>query len=96
MTGQTNATPAGTGIFHHFKAVVTFAGHVLASVLIFMIIALAAFGLGKFVHILEQNGASEILVSVLTGVEYLILAVDVICMLFFLWNALKVAYKEFQ
>jgi hypothetical protein len=81
---------------HLVRAVIAFAGHVAASVAIFIILAAAAFGLGKFVHVLEVNGASEVLGTVLTGVEYAILAADVISVLFFLWNAIKKAYKEFD
>lgn len=82
---------------HHLtRAVLAFGGHVAAAVMIFVILAMAAFLLGKFVHLLEENGASQVLVTVLTGVEYAILATDVISVLFFLWNALKAAYKEFR
>lgn len=73
-----------------------FAGHALAGAAIFVILALLAFGLGKFVSFLEANGASYALVIGLTGLEYLIFAADAVCMLFFLWNAVQAAFEEMK
>jgi hypothetical protein len=77
-----------------WDAVKAFIGHAVAGGIIFVVLALLAFGLGKFVHFLEVNGASEPLVICLTALEYLLLAVDVAGMLIFLVNALRAALKE--
>lgn len=79
-----------------WAAVLAFAGHACAAAAIFVIVALLAFGLGKFVSLLEQNGASYTLVVGLTALEYTIFAADAVCMLIFLWNAVKVALKEMK
>ncbi|MFX3545060.1 hypothetical protein [Ralstonia mannitolilytica] len=77
-----------------WRAVLTFAGHALAGAAIFVILALLAVGLGKFVHLLEQWGASETMVTCLTALEYVIFAADAISLMLFLWNAIRAALKE--
>jgi hypothetical protein len=79
-----------------FKAVLAFAGHVAAGSAIFVILAMAAFGLGKFVHLLEVWGADHTLVTMLGGLEYVIFGADALSMLFFLYSALRAAYREIK
>jgi uncharacterized membrane protein len=49
--------------------------------IIFVIIAGVAVSVGKFVAFLESWGGSEIIVLILTAVEYLLVTVDAICFL---------------
>lgn len=78
------------------KAVLKFAGHVLSGALTFIVVAVAAFCLGKFVHVLEQNGASPGQIYILTALEYVIFIGDVVLVLFFTWNAVVAAFKEMK
>lgn len=79
-----------------WRAVAAFTGHALAGAAIFVIVALLAFGLGKFVHLLEENGATSTLVMCLTTLEYVLFFADALCVLFFLINAIRAAYLEMQ
>ncbi|MFM0503923.1 hypothetical protein [Paraburkholderia caffeinilytica] len=76
------------------KAVLAFAGHAIAGAAIFIILALIAFGVGKFVDLLAIWGLDPNIVMCLHGLEYLLFAADVVSLLFFLFNALKAALKE--
>lgn len=78
------------------RAVKAFAGHAIAGTAIFLILALVAFGIGKFIKLLERHGADAALINVLTTLEYIILAADALSMLFFLWSAVCSAYKEMK
>lgn len=78
------------------KTVQAFAGHAMAGATVFVILALLAFGLGKFVHLLASYGADATLVTLLTGLEYLIFGADALCMIFFLYSAVKAAYEEMR
>ncbi|CAG5012163.1 hypothetical protein DYBT9275_05120 [Dyadobacter sp. CECT 9275] len=54
-----------------------FAVHIIVASLIFVLIALAAVGLGYFVHYLEEKKTSAFIIYTLTFVEYLIFIIDV-------------------
>lgn len=74
--------------------VVVFIGYVLVGVVIFVIVVLLVFGLGKFVYFLEENGVILILVMCLIMLEYVLFFVDVLCVLFFFINVIRVVYLE--
>lgn len=76
------------------KVVLEFLGHALAGAAIFIIVALIAFGLGKFVSYLESWGAAPTLITILTALEYTILTGDVVLVALFLLTAVKKALKE--
>jgi len=76
------------------KAVFAFTGHALAAAAIFVILAIIAFGLGKFVHLLSMWGLDQNIVTCLGLLEYVLFAGDVGFLLLFLYSAMKVAYKE--
>ncbi|MBY4768953.1 hypothetical protein [Burkholderia ambifaria] len=78
------------------KAVMAFAGHASAGAAIFVILALLSFGLEKFIHLLEFWGADGFLVTALTGLEYVLLGADGLSLIFFVYSAVKAAYKEMQ
>lgn len=76
------------------REVTAFAGHAFAGTAIFVILALLAFLLGKFIHLLASWGADEFLVTILTGLEYLLLCGDAVFLVAFVYTAVKVALKE--
>lgn len=76
------------------KAVLVFAGHAIAGAAIFVIVAIIAFVLGKFVHMLADWGLDPNIVMCLHGLEYLLFAADAASLLFFLYNAMRAALKE--
>ncbi|SDR37299.1 hypothetical protein SAMN05443245_5207 [Paraburkholderia fungorum] len=77
-----------------YKAVLAFAGHATAAAALFVIIGLVAFLLGRFVHLLAEWGLDPNLVIGLSALEYVLFGFDVISLLFFLFSAFKVAYRE--
>ncbi|MBH9660992.1 hypothetical protein [Burkholderia multivorans] len=80
----------------HTKAVTAFAGHAIAGTAIFFILALLAFGIEKFIHLLEHWGADGLLITTLTCLEYVLLGADALSLLFFVYSAIKAAYEEIQ
>ncbi|PRG63396.1 hypothetical protein C6T69_24075 [Burkholderia multivorans] len=59
-------------------------------------LAMLAFGIEKFIHLLEYWGADGLLVTVLTCLEYVLLGADALSLLFFVYSALKAAYEEIR
>jgi ABC-type antimicrobial peptide transport system permease subunit len=58
-----------------------FSGHIVGAAVVFSLIAAIGYGLGTFVGVLKNNGASEYLVFVLTAVEYIVFTIDAILFL---------------
>ncbi|WCM21407.1 hypothetical protein NDK50_08145 [Paraburkholderia bryophila] len=77
-----------------YKAVLAFIVHAVGGTVIFVVLAGLAFGLGQFVRHLGIWGADAILVECLGALEYVIFGADALCMLFFIYSAVKAAYKE--
>ena len=63
--------------------------NVLFGTLLFLIIALAAFGLDWFVNFAKNRGSSIGIVDSVKVMEYVLLVVDFIVFLGFLWNEIK-------
>lgn len=70
-----------------------FAGHAIVGSLVFVIIALPAFGLGQLVKWLALNGTSTYILNVLTFLEYAIVTIDAVA---FLWHLLYSTYNAFK
>ncbi|WP_157650244.1 hypothetical protein [Burkholderia ubonensis] len=78
------------------NAVAAFAGHAIAGSVIFVILALAAFGLGKFVNLLESWGIDSTIAICLRALEVLLFAGDSVGLLVFIFNAMRAAYRELR
>ena len=65
------------------EAAFTFALHTVVGIALFLIVAAATWVLRHVVIALEQDGISRLILAVLTGVEYLLFAADVICLVLF-------------
>lgn len=78
----------------HAASIAAFLGHTLCGLIIFAILALAALGLGKFVHWVQEQGGAAWLVMGLEWLEIGIFVVDCLCLGFFLWNAVRAAQRE--
>lgn len=76
------------------KAVLAFIVHAVGGAIIFAVLAGLAFALGQFVRHLAMWGAEPILVECLGALEYVIFGADALCMLFFIYSAVRAAYKE--
>ncbi len=80
------------------KAATHLFGHILVGTIMFALVALVATGLELFVHWLQQIGASETLVTVLSVVERLLLALDVglfvIMLLGATWKFIRELWSE--
>ena len=70
------------------------AAHIFVGTMIFAIVAGAAFGLQKLVHLLESNGTDATITYVLTLVEHLTFYVDIICYVVMLLGAAFVFVRE--
>lgn len=68
--------------------------HTLVGSMIFVIIALPAYGLGELVHWLKASGSSEYVVGVLTLLEYAIVTLDAVLLLWHLVTTGITAMKE--
>ncbi|MDN7490549.1 hypothetical protein QZM35_22825 [Burkholderia sp. AU45274] len=79
-----------------YNAVLAFIVHAVGGAIIFVVLAGLAFGLGRFVHHLAEWGADPILVTCLGALEYVVFGADALCMLFFIYSAVKAGYKEMQ
>lgn len=71
-----------------------FATHTAVGSVIFVIIALPAYGLGQLVHWLTSQGSSEYVVGVLTLLEYGIVTLDAVLLLWHLVTTGIAAMKE--
>lgn len=78
---------------HWFAPVAHFAAHSVVGSLVFIIIALPAFGLGHLVKWLDLQGTSAYVLAVLTYLEYAIVTIDALA---FFWHLLYSAYKAFK
>jgi hypothetical protein len=79
-----------------YNAVLAFIVHAIGGAVVFMVLAGLAFGLGQFVHHLGVWGADPILVTCLGALEYVIFGADALCMLFFIYSAVRAAYAEIK
>ncbi|MGF6400602.1 hypothetical protein ABH905_004268 [Pseudomonas frederiksbergensis] len=70
------------------------AAHIFVGTTIFCIVAIAAFGLQKLVHLLESNGTDATIITVLTIVEHLTFYVDMFCYVVMLLGAAFVFVRE--
>lgn len=77
-----------------WSPIVHFVTHTLVGSLIFVIIALPAYGLGELVHWLKAHGSSEYVVGVLTLLEYAIVTLDALLLLWHLVTTGIAAIKE--
>ena len=77
-----------------WNPVVHFATHTAVGSVIFVIIALPAYGLGQLVHWLTGQGSSDYVVGVLTLLEYAIVKLDALLLLWHLVTAGIAAMKE--
>lgn len=77
-----------------WKPIVHFATHTAVGSVIFVIIALPAHGIGQLVNWLTSQGASNYVVSVLTLLEYAILTLDAILLLWHLVTTGLAAKEE--
>lgn len=77
-----------------WQPVVHFFGQLASGSLIFILIALAAFGLSEFVHLLEHFGADSFTVDVLTLLERFILIADSLPYAVYLLTTFVKAIKE--
>lgn len=68
--------------------------HMAVGTVIFVVIALFAFGLGQFVKLLEAWGASKPLIYILVTVEYILVVVDVALFLYLLVKSVVKVGKE--
>jgi len=82
-----------TGPRHWLAPVAHFAAHAVVGCLIFVIIALPAYGLGHLVKWLAIQGTAPYVLQVLTLVEYAIVTADAIA---FVWHLLYSLYKAFR
>jgi cytochrome b561 len=73
-----------------FSTIAHFAAHSIVGSLVFVIIAIPAFGLGLLVNWLETQGASSYVLAVLTYLEYAIVTIDALA---FFWHLVYTAYK---
>lgn len=78
----------------HVVTLVEFAGHIVAGVLLFAMIGLAAFGLEMFVGWLHSMGMSEAAVKVLGTMEHLLLWIDIALMGFWVAASSFKAVRE--
>jgi hypothetical protein len=78
------------------NAVLAFSGHALAGATIFVLLALIAFGLGKFVNLLESWGIDSTIAMCLHALEFLLFAGDAVGLLVFIFNAMRAAYRELR
>lgn len=77
-----------------FEIMGDFVVEMLISAAMFILIALVAFALAKFIGILSRNGAPEFMVAPMTALEYLLFIVDVaLFALSTLKSGLKLAVK---
>jgi hypothetical protein len=79
-----------------YNAVLAFIVHAVGGAVIFVVLAGLAFGLGQFVRHLAAWGADPILVTCLGALEYVVFGADALCMLFFIYSAVRAGYKEMQ
>lgn len=77
-----------------WKPIVHFATHTAVGSVIFVIIALPAYGLGQLVHWLTTQGASAYVVTVLTMLEYVIVTFDAVLLVWHLATTGITAIKE--
>lgn len=68
--------------------------HMAVGAIIFVVIALFAFGLGQFVKLLECWGAAKPLIYILVTVEYILVVVDVLLFLYLLYKSVVKVAKE--
>jgi hypothetical protein len=85
MSAQT--TPAWYAPVAHFAA------HAIVGSMVFIIIALPAFGLGQLVNWLSTQGTSDYVLAVLTFLEYAIVTLDAAA---FMWHLMYSTYKAFK
>jgi hypothetical protein len=78
---------------HWFAPVAHFAAHATVGSLVFLIIALPAFGLGLLVNWLRTQGTASYVLGVLTFLEYSIVTIDACA---FLWHLVYSTYKAFK
>ena len=77
-----------------FTPVAHFAAHILVGSIIFVLIALPAFGLGLLVQWLERQGTAQYVLVTLTLLEYAIVTVDAVGLLAHLVLNTYRAFKE--
>lgn len=77
-----------------WSPIVHFLTHTLVGSMIFVIIALPAYGLGELVHWLKASGSSEYVVGVFTLLEYAIVTLDAVLLLWHLVTTGIAAMKE--
>ena len=77
-----------------WKPIVHFTTHTAVGSMIFVIIALPAYGLGQLVTWLTSQGASSYVVEVLTLLEYAIVTLDALLLLWHLVTTGITAMKE--
>jgi hypothetical protein len=77
-----------------WKPIVHFATHTAVGTVIFVVIALPAFGLGQLVHWLTSHGSSDYVIGVLTLLEYAIVTFDAMLLLWHVATTGIAAMKE--
>ncbi|MGJ7483612.1 hypothetical protein ACSFA2_00030 [Variovorax sp. LT2P21] len=89
---------SGNGSNHKggFAATVHFATHAAFGSIIFLIIALPAYGLGELVRWLAKQGASPYVINVLTALEYFIITADALLLAVLIIKSLYKAGKDVE
>lgn len=77
-----------------WQPIVHFTTHTAVGSVIFVIIALPAYGLGQLVHWLTGQGAAPYVVGVLTLLEYAIVTLDALLLLWHVVTTGVAAIKE--
>ena len=77
-----------------WKPIVHFATHTAVGSVIFVVIALPAYGIGQLVHWLTNQGASNYVVNVLTLLEHAIVTLDALLLFWHLVTTGIAAMKE--
>jgi hypothetical protein len=68
------------------KVIVRFAAHIIGGVIIFGLITLAVLALHLLTHWVETQGISPYIVAALQTVEFVLFAVDVVCLFVFIFK----------
>jgi hypothetical protein len=79
---------------HWFSPVAHFAAHAAVGSMVFIIIAMPAFGLGLLVSWLKIQGTASYVIGVLTFLEYAIVTIDAAAFLGYLVYSSYTTFKE--